>query len=329
MNAACPACGLRFEREAGYFTGAMYVSYVLALPVMAVCVAVVYLVAPSLSFEATIARRRRCSFCPSFRRSSATRAFSGSTSTRPSTRLKRRARRGLPLVSAARSASAPRRGAPWRARVRVRDSLASTGRPRAAPTVRCVFRPPMDAPSCECGAVGGAVTAARCRFLVHRPPRSRLRCMAPDGTALALLRTGPDSIERWRTEHGASRWCVGRPRFVRPNRGARRRGSRCCASPDADPLGVADAAAQSGARRLQPVPARVPRRSVPVLSHAAGEAPRLRRPPVRRHLLPDALRRHRRRARRPALLRRSSAGRHLPAPAAVSRSEPGVHRRRS
>src|SRR5262245_17317767 len=37
MNETCPACGLRFERESGYFTGAMYVSYILALPVIAVC----------------------------------------------------------------------------------------------------------------------------------------------------------------------------------------------------------------------------------------------------------------------------------------------------
>ena len=55
MNPTCPACGLRFEREPGYFTGAMYVSYVLALPVMVVCVAAVYLVAPTLSFGATVA----------------------------------------------------------------------------------------------------------------------------------------------------------------------------------------------------------------------------------------------------------------------------------
>jgi hypothetical protein len=27
MNAACDVCGLRFEREPGYFLGAMYVSY--------------------------------------------------------------------------------------------------------------------------------------------------------------------------------------------------------------------------------------------------------------------------------------------------------------
>lgn len=31
MNTACPACGLRFEREPGYFTGAMYVSYSLGI----------------------------------------------------------------------------------------------------------------------------------------------------------------------------------------------------------------------------------------------------------------------------------------------------------
>lgn len=27
MNAACPVCGFRFEREQGYFLGAMYFSY--------------------------------------------------------------------------------------------------------------------------------------------------------------------------------------------------------------------------------------------------------------------------------------------------------------
>jgi hypothetical protein len=34
MNVACPACGLVFEREPGYFTGAMVVSYVLAIPIL-------------------------------------------------------------------------------------------------------------------------------------------------------------------------------------------------------------------------------------------------------------------------------------------------------
>ena len=31
MHALCPTCGLKFEREEGYFLGAMYISYGLAL----------------------------------------------------------------------------------------------------------------------------------------------------------------------------------------------------------------------------------------------------------------------------------------------------------
>ena len=31
MNRQCPVCGLEFEREQGYFVGAMYFSYALAL----------------------------------------------------------------------------------------------------------------------------------------------------------------------------------------------------------------------------------------------------------------------------------------------------------
>ncbi len=31
MHDECPSCGLRFNREPGYFLGAMYVSYGLAL----------------------------------------------------------------------------------------------------------------------------------------------------------------------------------------------------------------------------------------------------------------------------------------------------------
>jgi uncharacterized protein (DUF983 family) len=34
MNDLCPVCGLRFEREPGYFTGAMVVSYALAVPIL-------------------------------------------------------------------------------------------------------------------------------------------------------------------------------------------------------------------------------------------------------------------------------------------------------
>jgi len=54
MHPQCPECGLRFEREAGYFTGAMYVNYILAVPVMAACAGVVYLLRPAWSFEATV-----------------------------------------------------------------------------------------------------------------------------------------------------------------------------------------------------------------------------------------------------------------------------------
>src|SRR5262249_47529018 len=34
MNEVCPVCGLRFEREQGYFLAAMYVAYGLAVPVL-------------------------------------------------------------------------------------------------------------------------------------------------------------------------------------------------------------------------------------------------------------------------------------------------------
>ena len=36
MNIVCPACGLLFNRERGYFLGAMYISYGLALAVIVV-----------------------------------------------------------------------------------------------------------------------------------------------------------------------------------------------------------------------------------------------------------------------------------------------------
>jgi len=32
MHDRCPSCGLRFNREPGYFLGAMYISYGLGLP---------------------------------------------------------------------------------------------------------------------------------------------------------------------------------------------------------------------------------------------------------------------------------------------------------
>jgi uncharacterized membrane protein len=36
MNATCPVCGHRFEREQGFFQGAMYVSWVLGVTYLAV-----------------------------------------------------------------------------------------------------------------------------------------------------------------------------------------------------------------------------------------------------------------------------------------------------
>src|SRR3954454_19250474 len=38
MNERCPTCGYRFEPEAGYFTGAMYFSYALGIPILAAAV---------------------------------------------------------------------------------------------------------------------------------------------------------------------------------------------------------------------------------------------------------------------------------------------------
>ena len=44
MNRQCPVCGLEFEREQGYFVGAMYFSYALALAaVLPVIVAMILL----------------------------------------------------------------------------------------------------------------------------------------------------------------------------------------------------------------------------------------------------------------------------------------------
>jgi uncharacterized protein (DUF983 family) len=34
MRECCPECGHKFEREPGYFTGAMYASYFMAVPIL-------------------------------------------------------------------------------------------------------------------------------------------------------------------------------------------------------------------------------------------------------------------------------------------------------
>ena len=44
MYYACPECGVVFGRENGYFTGAMIVSYLLAVPLLAVLTTVILLV---------------------------------------------------------------------------------------------------------------------------------------------------------------------------------------------------------------------------------------------------------------------------------------------
>ncbi len=38
MNERCPVCGYKFERGPGYFTGAMYFSYALGIPIIAAAV---------------------------------------------------------------------------------------------------------------------------------------------------------------------------------------------------------------------------------------------------------------------------------------------------
>jgi uncharacterized protein (DUF983 family) len=54
MNETCPTCGLRFEREQGYFMGAMYFSYALSIPILGVLILIGYLLLPNLRIEFTI-----------------------------------------------------------------------------------------------------------------------------------------------------------------------------------------------------------------------------------------------------------------------------------
>lgn len=50
MNECCPECGLVFGRgEPGYFTGAMYVSYGLAIPLIALLTLIEHLLLPGWS----------------------------------------------------------------------------------------------------------------------------------------------------------------------------------------------------------------------------------------------------------------------------------------
>jgi uncharacterized protein (DUF983 family) len=54
MNESCPVCGLRFEREQGYFMGAMYFSYPLSVPILGLLILIGYLLLPNLRIEFTI-----------------------------------------------------------------------------------------------------------------------------------------------------------------------------------------------------------------------------------------------------------------------------------
>jgi uncharacterized protein (DUF983 family) len=46
MNPCCPVCGLSFEREQGYFLGAMYFSYLLSIPPVLLLVLLVWRLTP-------------------------------------------------------------------------------------------------------------------------------------------------------------------------------------------------------------------------------------------------------------------------------------------
>ncbi len=47
MNQNCPDCGLKFEREPGYFLGAMYFSYAMAIPPLTVLTLLFKLLLPT------------------------------------------------------------------------------------------------------------------------------------------------------------------------------------------------------------------------------------------------------------------------------------------
>jgi len=47
MNPGCPVCGLPFEREEGYFLGAMYVSYAISMVVLGLMMWVASLLLPT------------------------------------------------------------------------------------------------------------------------------------------------------------------------------------------------------------------------------------------------------------------------------------------
>jgi uncharacterized protein (DUF983 family) len=54
MYNLCPACGLKFEREPGYFIGALYISYAFAAFYIGIVSFIVSLVLPGLDFVWTV-----------------------------------------------------------------------------------------------------------------------------------------------------------------------------------------------------------------------------------------------------------------------------------
>ena len=55
MYERCPKCGHKFAREAGYFLGAMYASYFMAIPLLALMALFIHwLILPSWKLENTV-----------------------------------------------------------------------------------------------------------------------------------------------------------------------------------------------------------------------------------------------------------------------------------
>jgi hypothetical protein len=50
MHRTCPVCGLKFEREPGYFLGAMYFSYALAVIIIGILMFLGALIFPTLDY---------------------------------------------------------------------------------------------------------------------------------------------------------------------------------------------------------------------------------------------------------------------------------------
>ncbi len=51
MNSKCPNCGLMFEREPGYFLGALYISYAVSVLIIALLTALILAVFPVLELH--------------------------------------------------------------------------------------------------------------------------------------------------------------------------------------------------------------------------------------------------------------------------------------